>query len=204
MEKETLQQTADRLKNFPGNVKGEVFRTHADYIKHKEGEEGVKRTEEKMNELGVPIKFSEIKSFEWISEGMSSLTIVVAKELFNWSEEDVFEMGRFAPRASFIIKVMIQYLVSIESILENSEKYWDKHFDFGSLETSFIKGEKAATVREKISPEYRHLHPLTCIYHTGYYTGLCEFTVKSGDVKITETKCVHNGDDYNEFLIEWK
>ncbi len=199
--KETLQQTADRLRHFPGNVKGEVFRTHAEYIKHKEGEDGVRRVEETMNALGVPIKFSDVKPFAWVNEGFSSLTIVVAKEIFEWSDEDVFEMGRFAVKFSFIIKVMIQYLVSIEVLLKNAEKYWSKHFDFGSIEASFVPGENQAIIRERgpVTP-----HPVTCIYHAGYFTGLCEFAVKGGKVEVEETACVHDGAEYHEFLIKWQ
>lgn len=197
---ETLQETADRLKNFSGHVKGEVFRTHADYIRQKEGEEGVRKVEEKMAELGVPILFEEIKSFEWISEGLSSLTIVVTKEAFNWTEEDVFEMGRFAPKFSFIIKVMIQYLVSIESLLNNAAKYWNKHFDFGSVEVISDTENNKATVRERGF----NTHPLVCLYHAGYFKGLCEFAIKSKNITVKETSCTHNGSDYNEFVITWE
>ena len=200
MENETLEQTAQRLKDFPGNVKGEVFRVHADYIRHKEGEEGVKRVEEKMSELGMPIIFSEIKSFEWYNEGLSSFTIVVAKEIFNWTEEDVFEMGRFAPKFSFIIKVMIQYLASIETILTNAAKYWDKHFDFGSIETEFNVEEGRAVIRERGFKT----HPLICIYHCGYFKGLCEFALKNQTITVKETSCMHEGAEYNEYLITWE
>ncbi len=199
MEKETLQQTANRLKNFSGNVKGEVFRTHADYIRHKEGEEGVKRLEEKMEELGAPIKLNEIKSFEWISEGMSSLTIVVAKELFNWTDKDVFEMGRFAPRASFIIKLMIQYLVSVESLFKNATKYWDKHYDFGEVEIDFHREENKIILREK---DFK-THPTVCFYHAGYFRGLAEFVVKSQEISVEQTASAHEGSPYNEFVIQW-
>jgi len=200
MIEETLQETADRLKNFKGNVKGEVFRVHAEYIRQREGKEGVKRVEEKMKELGVSIVFDKVKSFEWIPEGKSSLTIIVAKEIFKWSDEDIFEMGKFAPKFSFIIKIIIQYLVSMESLLQNAEKHWGKHFDFGKIETEFFPQKNKAIVKEKdISP----LHPLICIYHRGYYTGLCEFAVKEKNVNVTETKCKYNGDEYDEYLIEW-
>ena len=192
---EDLQKIADELKNFPGNVKGEVFRTHAHYIIKKEGEEGLKKLEDKMTELGVPIKFDEIKPFEWVSEGLSSLTIIVSKEVFNWTEEDVFEMGRFAPKFSFIIKVMIQYLVSIETLFNNAAKYWDKHFDFGYVETVFEKENKKMIIKEY---EFK-THPLLCIYHAGYFKGLAEFGVK-GEV---ESKCVYRGEDYNEYIVTW-
>ncbi len=200
MEKETLQQTVDRLKNFEGNVKGEVFRTYSEYIKQKEGEDGPRKVEERMKELGVPIKFDGIKSFEWISEGMSSLTIVVAKDIFNWSEDDVFEMGRFAPKVSFIIKMMIQYITSVDAVLENAENYWKKHFDFGSLEAEHKKENNQIFIREK---GYK-THPLMCLYHAGYYLAICELSIKGENIKIKETACAHTGKDYHEYLVTWE
>ncbi len=197
---ETLQETVDKLKNFPGNVKGEFIRTHSEYIKYKEGEDGVKKVEERMKELGVEISFDEIKSFEWISEGISSLTIIVAKDLFNWSNKEIFEMGRFAPRVSFIIKVMIQYMVSVDYLFENAEKYWKKHYDFGRIEkVEYNKEEKKIIIREVGFKT----HPTVCVYHAGYFKGLAEFAIKSKNITIEETACVHEGADYNEFIIKW-
>ncbi len=197
MTEEELQKIADELKNFKGNVKGEVFRTHADYIKSKEGEEGLKKVEEKMASLGVPIDFYNIKPFNWFSEGLSSLTIIITKETLNWSEEDVFEMGRFAPKFSFIIKVMIQYLVSVESLLENARKYWNKHFDFGYVETIFHTEENKIIVKEYGFDT----HPIVCIYHAGYFKGLCEFAVKSRDIDVKYAYQKNN--EYNEYIITW-
>ncbi len=197
---ENLQQIANKLKNFKGNVKGEVFRTHADYIKSKKGEKGVKQVEEKMAELGVPVDFDTIKSFEWKNEGISVLVILVAKEIFNWTEEDVFEMGRFAPKFSFILKVLAQYLVSIEMLFKNAEKYWHKNYDFGKLENvSYDEKKKEIIIRERGIKT----HPLACVYHAGYFKGLCEFTVKSKNVTVKETECMHKGRNYHEFIIKW-
>ncbi len=200
MNEEYLQKIAAELKNFKGNVKGEVFRTHADYIRSKEGEDGVRKVEEKMKELGVPVNFSEIKSFEWENEGKSVLVIITAKEVFNWTEEDIFEMGRFAPRFSFVLKLLAQYLASIETLFKNAEKYWYKNYDFGKLENvSYNEERKEIIIRER---EIK-THPLACIYHAGYFKGLCEFAVKSKNITVEETECMHKGKDYHEFIIKW-
>ena len=196
---ENLQETVERLKSFQGNVKGEVFRTHADYIRSKQGEEGLKTLEERMNQLGAPINFKEVKSFEWVNEGLSSLVLVVAKDTFNWTDEDIIEMGRFATKFSFIIKVMIQYLVSVEALLKNAAKYWDKHFDFGSLETEYDKENNLVTITEKGDTP----HKLSCLYHKGYFQGLLEFVVKGKEVSVKEIECIHEGGEYNRFLIKW-
>ncbi len=198
---ETLEQIAEHLKSFNGNVNGEVFRTHADYIKYKEGEDGVKKVEEKLKEFGVTVSFDDIKSFEWKKEGESVLVILVAHKIFNWTDKDVFEMGRFAPRFSFILKVLAQYLVSIESLFKNAEKYWHKNYDFGKLETvSYDKEKKEIIIRER---EIK-THPIGCIYHAGYFKGLCEFAIKSADITVEESACMHKGSDYHEFIIRWK
>lgn len=36
-----LKQEAETIMSVPGDVKGEVFRTHAIYIKYREGEDGL-------------------------------------------------------------------------------------------------------------------------------------------------------------------
>ncbi len=198
---ETLQEIADRLKNFKGNCKGEIFRMHVEYIKQKEGEEGLKKLKEKLKELDFPLDIEKVKSFQWVSEGLSAIVIVTCKEIFNWTDEDVFEMGYFAPKFSFVLKIMAQYLISIETLFKNAEKYWYKNYDFGKMETlKFDKEKQQIIVREK---EIK-THPLVCIYHAGYFKGLCEFVLKNKKITVEETACMHKGSDYHEFLIKWE
>ncbi len=201
MEDKTLEEIAKELLAYPGMVRGEIFRTHAEYIKLREGEEGLRRLKEKMKELGAPINFSETKPFEWVREGVSSLSIVTAKEIFNWTEKDVFEMGRYAPKVSFIIKLFVRYLVSPKKVFEEASKYWDKHFNFGSLEPVEYNEEKGI-IRLRVRG-YK-THPTLCIFHAGFFKGIIEFTIKSNKLDIKEVKCMHKGDDFHEYLITWK
>ncbi len=46
------------------------------------------------------------------------------------------------------------------------------------------------------------MHPLTCIHRAGYFKGFAEF-VLGKDISIEETECVHEGAEYNEYVIEW-
>ncbi len=202
MEKESLQETAQRLKNFQGNVKGDIFVSHKNYIKEKEGEKGVEKVEKKMKELGVEIDFEEIiNSLDWVNEGKASLVPVVAKEIFGWTDEDIFDMGRRSTRNSFIMKILLKYLVSVETMFKNVGNYWDKHLDFGSLEAvKFDKKKQEIILREK---GYK-THPLICIYHAGFFKGMMEFVLKDKKVTVEETACVFEGADYNEYLIKWQ
>jgi len=60
MEK-SLKEVADELMKKEGDVKGEVFRTHAAYIRYREGEEGVKKVEEKIILYRISFVLFEVK-----------------------------------------------------------------------------------------------------------------------------------------------
>jgi predicted hydrocarbon binding protein len=199
-EEKSLEEVAEDLKKIEGHVKAEVILVQRDYILSKEGEEGLKRLKEKMNELGADLSFEKIKSSSWEKEWKNSLMTVVAKEIFNWTDEDVFEMGRYSPRASFFIKMMMQYVVSLDVLFNSANIYWKKQQDFGEIESVEInKDERYAIVRIKNF----HTHPLLCIYHAGYFKGAVEFVTKSKGVTVEETECTHKGGRYHEFLVKW-
>ncbi|GEM_PF-3999725 len=43
MSNNDLKKEAERLLSLEGNVRGEALRTHAEYVKKKEGEEGLEK-----------------------------------------------------------------------------------------------------------------------------------------------------------------
>ena len=45
------KEEVDEIMKIPGNVRGAILQTHAVYIEHKKGREGVKMLEEKLKEL---------------------------------------------------------------------------------------------------------------------------------------------------------
>ncbi len=201
MEFETLEDIAKELTKIPGKVRGEIFLDHAEYIKQKEGRGGLKKLEEKLSDLGHPISFKKIGALEWKSEGLSSLIVVVSKEIFFWDKDDVFEMGRSAPRFSLGLKLLVQGVVSPIRLFEESHIYWKNLFDFGFLEpVEFNEEEKFAIIRIK---GYK-THPLLCTYHAGYLKGLAEFVLKSKNISVTERRCVYKGDSFDEYKLEWR
>ncbi len=196
----TLKETADELRVLPGKVRAEVIKISADYIKQKEGEDGLKKLEEKMKELGAFVDFKRLGSLTWEEDWKFSLMLATCKETFNWEEDDIFEMGRYSPRASFFIKSIMQYIVSIDTVFKKVDYYWRRHHDFAELEPVEInKKEKYVIVRLKGF----HRHPLMCTYHAGYFKGVVEFSVKASEINIKETKCIHRGDEYDEYKISW-
>ncbi len=202
MNRENLKGIADEIMSQEGNVKGEVFRTHAGFIKYKEGDGGVTMVENEMREIGYPIDLENAKTGEWYKEALSALVIVVAKEVFDWTEDDVYEMGSSAPKQSFIVKVFIKHFASIDDVLKKVGQYWHKHFDFGSIEVGeFNKEENYIIVKIK---DYR-FHELVCgPYFRGYLNCIARFSIKSDKIETEQIKNVFHGDLHNEYLIKWE
>ena len=200
MKLQTLDDTAKELLRFRGNVRGEVVLNHFEYIKGKEGKGGAKKLEEKLRDVGVSLDFNKIKPLDWVSEGVSALTVVASKEIFFWENKDIFEMGRVAPHLSFALKMLAQNFVDPKRLFEESPIYWNNLFDFGSLvPVSFSESSKKGILQIK---EYK-THPLLCVYHAGYIQGITEFALKSKKVSVKEIKCVYKGSDYDEYEFSW-
>jgi len=196
-----LKEEAARLMQIQGNVRGEVFRANAAYIRYREGEEAIILLEEKLTELGFPLKFKGFKSLKWYPEALSVLVILVAKDIFVWKEDDIFEMGNSAPKYSFIVQLLMRHFLSARKCFEECPQYWKAHFDFGELETfEFNEKEKYLIIRVK----GYDFHPIMCIYHSGYFLRIAQFVIKSKKINIKETKCIYKGDSYHEYLIKWE
>jgi len=201
MAKKVTKKEADRLTAIPGNVRGVVFLVNSEYIRQRGGEESVKQIERRLKELGHPFLFKDVKPMEYYPEGLSVLIILLAKELLNLNDEDIFEMGKAAPKLSFFIKILTKHFLSIKKCFEESPGYWQKHFDFGRMEiVELNEAEKYAIFRVR---DYK-FHPLMCVYHRGYFLQIAQLAVGRQTVTIEETKCMFRGEPYHEYIIRWK
>jgi len=196
-----LKKEAEKLKKIKGNIRGEGILTDVEYIRFKRGEKGVKMLEDKLNELGYSIKFKEIKSMEWYPVGIEVLKNLAVMDLFGWKEKDIFDMANFAPKVSFLVKILMKYFVSAKRSFHESPKYWKQQFDFGELEAhEFDAKGKRMVFRLK---DYG-LHPIMCTIFKGYFLRIAQFVVRSKEIRIKESKCFFRGDPYDEYIISWK
>lgn len=196
-----LKKEAQVLKKIKGNMRGEGLLSDLEYVRLKKGEKGVRALEEKINELGCPAKFSEMKSMEWYPAWWDILKTLASMDLFGWNEKDIFEMANFAPKVSFLVKILVKYFVSTKKSFEQSPKYWRQQFDFGDLEAcEFSEKEKKMVFRIK---NYE-THPIMCTIFSGYFLRISQFVVKSPKVDIEETCCIYRGDPYHEYTIKWE
>lgn len=195
------KEEAEKIAQIKGNARGAVFQTHATFIQKRRGENGLRTVEKKMADLGYPVNFKKFEVGAWYPESLSVLIILVARDLFNWTEKDIFEMGSSAPKYSFIARTLMAYFLSLKRFLVEVPKYWGKHLDFGELEVAeFDEAKKYIILREK----GYSFHPLMCIYHAGYFQGIAKNIIKSEKISVEETKCVFKGDPYHEYALRWK
>lgn len=194
------KKEVEKLMKIKGNVRGEGILTDVEYVRFRKGEKGVKLLEEKLKELDYPLKFKEIKSLEWYPVWLDIFKILTIKEIFGWTDKDIFEMANFAPKVSFLVQMLIKYFLSAQRSFEESPKYWRQHYDFGELEAHEFNGkEKYMVFRVK---KYK-THPIMCIICAGYFLRMAQFVLKSKEVTIKETKCIFKGDSYHEYIIRW-
>lgn len=198
---DSLKKEVKNLMRIKGETKGSEFISFAKYIQEKKGKEGVKAVEKKMEELGYPLHFDKVKEIsQWYPENMNVLCILVAKHLFGWTKEDIFDFGYNSAKYSFLLKIVIKYFVSSRLVFEGAPKYWRKFLNVGELEAAEFNGEKRYLI---LRIKNYMFHPIMCDYFAGFFKKIAENSVKSENMKCEETKCPYQGGAYHEYVVSW-
>lgn len=198
---EITKEEIKKLIEVEGKVRGVVFQTDATYVRLKKGEGGLKAVEKKTKELGWPIDYAGVKTMDWYPIGLRVLSLLTIKETFNWGDKEIYDMGDSAPKYSFIVKMLLKYFLSIRRSMEESPTYWAKHYTVGKLEFIELDEEKRYYI---IRLKNFKIHPILCLYLTGYFHRISLYTIKSGKITIEEVKCMFKGDPYHEFIGKWE
>jgi hypothetical protein len=184
---------------YRGRVVGEVFKTDARYVFRYKGKKGLARVEGETRKIGYPIDYSEINERKKYPFAMRIVSLLAIKRAFKLSDKQIADMGSWAPKHSFVTKIMLRYFASPNKIVKKLPAYWKRHYSAGSLEGELHEDERRLIVRLKNFD----LPPVGCKYFEGYCLGAFSMITKFKNAKIEETKCVNKGDDYHEFLVTW-
>ena len=194
------REVVDRLMKIEGGCAGAVLQTDAQYIQRVEGEGGLRAVEEEINKMGYHIDYGDVKPLAMYPIGLRALSLLVAKEVFNWGDARIMDMGRCAPKHSFMTRLISRFFSSMENFAKQVPEYWRKHWNVGSLEcVELDKNGKQAILRLSNF----EVDPILCKYISGYLLGAFEMLGGIKDVKVEETRCVHRGDDCHELIIRW-
>lgn len=193
------KNTAKKLIKMTGEVRGIALKSHGEFILKEKGRQGLEKLEKEMAGLGCPIKHDELRSMAFYPIGLEAVTLLAIKKIFNFDDEKFEEIGVFGSKYSLIMKVFMKYIASIEMMAKQAPKIWSKYYTIGNLKVVELDTEKRRII---LRIENFYVHPLHCLHLKGYCANVVKMAVKSS-VTCEETKCVHRGDQYHEFLIKW-
>ena len=193
------KQEADKLMEMEGKARGVEAKEDFEFVLQEKGEKGLKKVENRMAELGFPLKYKELKVMLWHPIGLGVLLRFVIKEVFNFNEEDIYKWGRANVTSSIFAKIFMKYFGSLDLIAKQVPVMWRRYHTLGNLEMpEFSKKSKYAILRLK---NFKG-NPIHCIILNGYFSKISEMVVRF-PVKCKETKCVLRGDEYHEYSLTW-
>lgn len=193
---------AKKLMEIKGEVRGVTLGIDRDYVLKEKGEEGLKKVEEELEKLGFPIKYKEINTLGYYPLGLRALSLLAIKQVFNFNDQKIQEIGFFATKVSLIIKFFIKYVFSFQRVFfRESPKIWREHWTIGELIPVELNEEKKYAILQLKDFD---LHPIYCTFLKGYLPGLFSLIVKSSKITCQETKCTFREDEFHEYLIKWQ
>jgi len=196
--------TKNEIENLikkPGQARGVVFVTDAKYILNRKGEDGLRLVEERTKEWGHFIDYRNIRNMEWYPIGLRALSLLAVKEVFNWTDKHIEDMGYSAPSYSFIVKLLMKYFLTLKQTYEKSPAYWVKHYNVGRLKAPEYNEEGKYCVLQL--RDFK-IHPILCSYYKGYFRKIAELGARQKIISCEEVKCAFKGDGYDEYVIRWE
>jgi len=195
----TKKEADELIKEIKGEARGEVLKVDWDYVNEVWGEEGIKKLEDKMAELGYPLKYKDISSASFYSLGLYNISLLSIRDIFDLDNEEIEKMGTAIVKFSLLIKVLFKYFVSLKLIAEQAPAGWRRLYTVGDLEMSeFSEKKRYVILRIRNFKD----HPVHCLLIKGYFVRFSQMIVKF-PTTVRETKCVFKGDQYHELLITW-
>jgi hypothetical protein len=193
----------ENLMKIKGKIRGVVFQTDGRYILEKMGEEGLEKLEKRAKELNLTIDYRGAKTMEWYPVGLRAISLLLIKDVFGWGDKEIREIGKTAPKISFIVKFLFKLFLSPKKLAEEVPQYWKEHYrNIGELEAIKVDEEKKEIV---LHLRNFNVHPIFCTYLSGYFETVMALTRKSGKATCQETKCVFKDNTpYHEFLLTWE
>ena len=194
------QEELNKIKQIQGKIIGFSFREDFEFIKNKKGEEGLRKIERALQDLGYFFKPDDIKKYQWYPWYQNILILVLAKNIFHWNEKVFWEWGRFNAKISFIAKLMMKFFVSFERLLKEAGNYWQRYFTLGKLEVETLNQRERFTIL--ILKEFPS-HPLFCRELEGFFWQTASYVLPKEGLKVEEIECPFQGGKVHRFKISW-
>ena len=191
---EEIRENLNSLLEKEGLMRGEVVLNHINFIKQKEGQDGVERIKRSFEELDNSLDLN-IDPMDWKNVSIGSVITALSRDLFEWEKEDIKEMGRYAAKTLTVNKLMFREIPDLDSLIDKVGDYWKAVINAGQLSVK----SKSITEREvELKLEGFNYHPLDFLFISGYIEVVFNlFTNEEVSVK-------HNlQNEVCNFLITW-
>ncbi len=194
------KEAAEKFMEMPGQARGIHFKNDADFILAKHGRQGLEMVEIELESLGQRIKYNEVKNLEFYPAGLRAISILAAAQALEWTDEDVRNLGRFASRTSFVVRLYVRFFYSIYKTLEKVGAMWREYWSIGKVSVK-KHDEMSRTIVLQI--EDLDLHPLYCRCLEGYFEGVAKMVTNAAKTECREIECVFSGGKGHEFEIKY-
>jgi len=198
MEQIISKEELEEIKNIKGELTGEVLKNDLDFVLQKEGEGALERVKVAMENVGYPI--NDIKLTNLYPLAMGATLIIVIKKIFSYGTAELEEMGRMEAKiSSHLIRIFMRYFISLSMVVNNVQRMWQEYYKVGRVSMPDYDTKKGYAI---FRIENFKAHIFLCQLLGGYFAATLELIVGK-KVSPQETKCVHKGDEYHEFLLKW-
>ncbi|MCD4694589.1 hypothetical protein K8R62_04505, partial [bacterium] len=141
----------------------------------------------------------KLGSMEWAPRFLPRIFLIGAIYFFNWTEEEVFDMGKNLMIYSKPIKIFVKWFSSAKSTITKMAKDWNKYYAQGSVNIKEFNENKKYSILEI---KDFNIHPITIMYYEGIFTKVLEISTGSKKVKVKEIEN-KDGHKYHKFKAKW-
>lgn len=195
-----IKEEIKKIKKLKGKTRGQEIKNNFKCIENLEGEEARKKVEERLDDFNMLPEYENYEDFEWYPIKFDVATIIVAKEVLGWGTEELKRHGRNLVKLSFIQKMFVKYFISVDKMLENANRAWERFFNIGKLEIK--KGKEGKMFRAQLKGF--DIHPYYCKIVLGYFEKTLSLIISSNKIEGMETKCTFRGDKFHEFIVRYE
>ncbi len=195
------KKLVEELMAIKGEARGMHLRNDADFVLKTKNQEGLKRLEAELRELGCPIDYQKIDGLGFYPIGLRAVSLLAIKKVFGWDDQKIKELCGFAANISLIARLYMRFFHSVAKISEQAPKMWREYFSEGELVVRDYNEKEKYVLLEVRNFE---LHPVFCRCLEGYLENLIKMIVIARKVESREIKCTFKGQPCHQFKITWE
>lgn len=200
-ELDKLKQEINRYKHILGKQRAEHVKYYINYVRENYGEEGVKKVMDAIEKMGFDIgDVNQHRDTEWVPESWAHIFFITAAHIFDWDDQEVYDIGRYVMPRSIVTRVFLKYFSTLEKTLKKGVGQWNNNFTRGYLEVKDI--DKKKREGKFVLRDFRD-NPMAYTHFQGYFSRLLEIMTGSGKVKVEDPVCLNEEKGDWEWKFHW-